>query len=134
MPVLKHATITDTILGAFYRHVYPHLGYGFLEQVYENALAYELQRTGVNVVTQQKIKVYYRGTLVGESFTDLIVEDLVIVEIKAAVNIIPQHEAQLLNYLRASQYEVGLLLNFGPKPVHRRKVFDNSRKIVTWKT
>ena len=85
------------------------------------------------MVRQEKIDVYYRGIVMGEYFADLVVNEKVIVELKAAAQLLPQHEAQLLNYLRATQYEVGLLLNFGPKATHRRKAFDNDRKNITWK-
>ena len=130
---LKHGEITNVILRVFFKHVYAQLGYGFLEKVYENAMAYELREQGLSVVQQQKIDVYYQGLVMGEYYADLVVEDKVLVELKAASKIIAQHEAQLLNYLRATHYEVGLLLNFGPKPDHRRKAFDNSRKTITWK-
>ena len=129
---LKHREITDVILNVFYKRVYAQLGYGFLEQVYENAMAYEVQESGLSVARQQKIDVYYRGIVVGEYFADLVVDEKVIIELKAAQQLLPQHEAQLLNYLRATQYEVGLLLNFGPKPTHLRRAFDNNRKNATW--
>jgi len=130
---LKHREITDKILYAFFKKVYHKLGYGFLEKVYENALASELRRMGLKVIQQAPIRVYYEGEVVGEYYADLVVEGVVIVEIKAARWILPEHEAQLLNYLRATTYEVGLLLNFGPKPEFRRKVMDNSRKAsATW--
>ena len=123
----KHSDVTGQIIGAFY-DVYNSLGYGFLEKVYENALAIELRRRGLTVELQKQIQVFYRGQLVGEYFADMVVADLVVVEIKAAKTIVSQHEAQLLNYLKATHYEVGLLLNFGPKPGHRRKVYDNELK------
>ena len=129
---LKHREITDAILNVFYKRVYAQLGYGFLEQVYENAKAYELHESGLSAVRQQKIDVYYRGIIMGEYFADLVVDEKVIIELKAARELLPKHDAQLLNYLRATQYEVGLLLNFGPKPTHRRKAFDNDRKNATW--
>lgn len=132
---LKHRDITDKILHAFFKIVYPDLGYGFLEKVYENALAISLRQMGLKVEQQAKILVYFTGEVVGEYYADLLVEDSVIVELKAAQNIAPEHEAQLLNYLRATPYEVGLLLNFGSKPDFRRKAFDNDRKSTrTWKT
>ena len=132
-PRLKHSDVTSKILQAFFKKVYHQLGYGFLEKVYENAMAIELRRMGLEIKQQAKIDVYYAGEVVGEYFADLVVEDAVIVELKAARSILKEHEAQLLNYLRATPYEVGLLLNFGPKPDFRRKVFDNARKIVkTW--
>jgi GxxExxY protein len=130
---LKHGKITEVILRLFYKHVYHNLGYGFLEKVYENALAFELQRNGLKVDRQYPIDVYYEGVVVGEYFADLVVENKVIVELKAVTQFLTQHEAQLLNYLRATEFEVGLLLNFGPKPTHRRKVYDNDRKQITWK-
>ncbi|MBI5034427.1 MAG: GxxExxY protein [Chloroflexi bacterium] len=130
---LKHAELTDKILFAFFKKVYHHLGYGYLEQVYENAMAIELRRIGLQVEKQAIIDVYYEGENVGEYRADLLVEGKVIVELKAAKSITDDHEAQLLNYLRATPYEVGLLLNFGPKPDFRRKAFDNERKTwVTW--
>lgn len=130
---LKHSDITDKILHAFYKVVYPQLGYGFLEKVYENALVIALTAMGLKVQQQVKIAVYFQEQVVGEYFADLLVEDVVIVEIKAVSRLLAEHEAQLLNYLRATPYEVGLLLNFGPKPQFIRKAFDNSRKTATWK-
>ena len=130
---IKHKDITDKILHAFFRIVYPQLGYGFLEKVYENAMLIALQDLGVTVRSQVPIAVYFQGQVVGEYFTDLLVEEAVLVELKAVHHLTIEHEAQLLNYLRATPYEVGLLLNFGVKPQFARKVFDNSKKTVTWK-
>jgi GxxExxY protein len=130
---LKHKEITDKILHAFFKIVYPQLGYGFLEKVYENALSMAFIEGGLGVKLQERIEVYFQGQVIGEYFADLLVDDAVIVEIKAAKRITQEHEAQLLNYLRATPYEVGLLLNFGPKPDFRRKVYDNKRKTITWK-
>jgi GxxExxY protein len=129
---LKHRDITDKILHAFFKVVYPDLGYGFLEKVYENALIVALRDMGLKVQPQMKVDVYFHGQIVGEYFTDLLVEDAVIVEIKAVAHLTNEHSAQLLNYLRATPYEVGLLLNFGPKPDFARKVYDNRRKQITW--
>lgn len=130
---LKHADITDKILKAFFTKVYRRLGYGFLEKVYVNALVIELRRMGLKVEEQVRILVYYDGIVVGEYYADLVVEDLVIVECKAVKKLDDDDEAQLLNYLRATPYEVGLLLNFGPRPEFRRKAFDNANKAsVTW--
>ncbi len=123
----KHNELSKGIIGAFY-DVYNALGYGFLEKVYENALAIELHRRGFNVAQQKAIRVHYRNQLVGKYFADLVVNDLIILELKAARALAPEHEAQLLNYLKATPYEVGLLLNFGPQPKHKRKLFDNDRK------
>ena len=130
---LKHQDITDKILHAFYKVVYPELGYGFLEKVYENALSIALQEMGMKVQQQARIDVYFQRQVVGEYFADLLVEDAVIIELKAASRISEEHEAQLLNYLRATPYEVGLLLNFGHKPEFIRKAYDNHRKSITWK-
>jgi GxxExxY protein len=129
---LKHKDITEKILHAYFKIVYPKLGYGFLENVYENAMLIALQGMGLAVRPQVKIEVYFQGQVVGEYFADLLVEEVVIVELKAASQLTHEHEAQLLNYLRATPYEVGLLINFGPKPEFCRKVFENSRKTVTW--
>jgi GxxExxY protein len=130
---LLHKDITEKILHAFFKVVYPQLGYGFLEKVYENALAIVLQEMDLKVEQQARIGVYFHGQAVGEYFSDLLVEDAVIVELKAARQINDEHLAQLLNYLRATPYEVGMLLNFGLKPDFHRKVFTNERKTITWK-
>lgn len=119
--MLKHKAITDGILSAFY-HVYNCLGFGFLERVYENPLAYELAKRGFATVTQMPVAVWYDGVQVGEFYADLVVEQKVIVELKTQPAIVPANEAQLLNYLKATKMEVGLLLNFGPKPEFKRKV------------
>jgi GxxExxY protein len=124
---MKHKELTDRILKGFYS-VYNRLGYGFLEKVYKNALAIELRKLQLQVVCQQPLRVYYDGQVVGEFYADLVINDLVVVELKAVRTLLKQHEAQLLNYLNASNYEVGLLLNAGPKPEIKRKIFDNDRK------
>lgn len=126
---LLHKELTEQIIKAFYQ-VYNTLSYGFLEKVYENALAFELKAAGLRVEQQKQLKVYYENQLVGDYFADLIVEDLVIIELKVADSIAPAHEAQLLNYLKATTVEIGLLLNFGPKAAFRRKVFSNARKQI----
>ena len=130
--VLKHRDVTDKILHAFFKVVYPELGYGFLEKVYENAMGIALRGLGLNVQQQARIAVYFHGKIVGEYCADLLVENAVLVELKAGARITEEHAAQLLNYLRATPYEVGLLLNFGPKPDFRRRAFDNCRKSITW--
>ena len=104
------------------------LGYGFLEKVYQNSLFLELRNKGFKVEAQKKISVYYKGIEVGEYYADLIVEDLVILELKAAEYIVKDFENQILNYLRSTDCEVGLLLNFGKKPEFKRKIFENYRK------
>jgi len=125
---MKQAEITDQIICCFY-NVYNKLGYGFLEKVYENALTIELEGCGLLVQQQSPIKVNYSGQTVGTYFADLLVEGKVIVEIKAAQELTAAHEAQLLNYLKATDVEVGLLLNFGPKTEVKRKVLDNDRAL-----
>lgn len=124
---MKHEELTQQIIKAFYT-VYNALGYGFLENVYQNALIIELRKVGLQLTAQQPIKVYYDHQVVGEYFADLVVEGSIIVELKAVNSLLNEHEAQLLNYLNATRCEVGLLLNFGPKPEVKRKVFDNDRK------
>jgi GxxExxY protein len=126
-PLYKHSELTEKVIGAFYA-VYSALGYGFLEKVYIKALMIELRKRGLNVRDELPIHVYYDGQLIGEYFADLVVNELVILEIKAAKAFATEHEAQLLNYLKATPYEVGLLLNFGPKPETKRRSFDNDRK------
>ena len=124
---MKEEYLTRHIISAFFR-VYNTLGYGFLEKVYERALAIELRDRGLRVACQKPVKVFYQGQLVGDYVADLVVEDSVIVELKATETLHPAHEAQLVNYLRATEIEVGLLLNFGSKPQFSRKLFTNDRK------
>ncbi|MEK9164926.1 MAG: GxxExxY protein [Chloroflexota bacterium] len=129
---LKHADITEQIIKAFYA-VYNTLGYGFLEKVYVKALIIEMQKLGLEVAHNVEILVRYSGEVVGEYYADLVVARLVIIEVKAAQAIAAEHEAQLLNYLKATPYEVGLVLNFGPKPQFKRKAFDNANKgTLSW--
>ena len=123
----KNKELTEKIIKIFYK-VYNKLGYGFLEKVYENALMIELRKEDIYAVNQSPIKVSYDGEIIGEYYADILVEGKVLLEIKAARNLAEEHEAQLLNYLKATDSEVGLLLNFGPKPEVKRKVFDNVRK------
>ena len=122
-----HSDLTGEILKAFY-NVYNELGYGFLERVYKNALYKELTKRGFTCSTERSIPVYYLGEIVGDYFADIIVNDTIILELKAVKTILPEHEVQLLNYLRATDAEVGLLLNFGPDPQRRRLVFTNDKK------
>jgi GxxExxY protein len=123
----KYKELTDRIIRIFYK-VYNKLGYGFLEKVYENAMKIELEKEGIPSVCQSPIKVFYEGAIVGEYCTDILVDNRVIVEIKAARHLVEENEAQLLNYLKATNIEVGLLFNFGVKPEVKRKAFDNLRK------
>ena len=124
---LLHKDLTEAIIKTFY-DVYNELGYGFLEKVYQNSMHLELKARGFKVEAQKQIKVYYKEQEVGEYYADLVVNELIIVELKAAEVIVEEFEWQLLNYLRGTNKEVGLLLNFGKKPEFRRKVFENSRK------
>ena len=126
---MLHENITKKIISAYYK-VYNTLGYGFLEKVYENSMAIELRKSGLNVSQQKNIKVYYDSSEVGDYYADLLVEDLVIIELKAAKNIVDEHEAQLTNYLRATKIEVGLLFNFGKEPKFKRKIFHNHLKKI----
>lgn len=126
---MLHGEITDRIIHSFYI-VYNKLGFGFLEKVYENALILEIRKTGLSVEQQRNIKVFYDGSQVGDYFADLIVNDLVIVELKAAEALREEHEAQLINYLKATHIEVGLLLNFGKKAEFRRKIYSNDNKSI----
>ena len=120
----KHSDITDKIIKAFYK-VYNTLGYGFLEKVYENAIFIELESMGLSVNKQEAILVYYENIEVGAYFADLIVENTVIIELKVTESLCEEHEFQLINYLKATEIEVGLLLNFGKKPEIKRKVYSN---------
>ena len=122
-----HSDITDKIIKAYYK-VYNTLGHGFLEKVYEKAMVIELRKMGMIAQRQVSIKVYYDGEEVGDYDADVIVVDKVILELKAAESLSPKHEAQLLNYLRATEIEVGLLLNFGVKAQLKRKIFMNENK------
>jgi len=124
----KHSELTKEIINAAYE-VYNYFGYGFLESVYEKALEIELKKRGFkNVVRQQSIKVYYKGEISGEFNSDLTVSNSVIVELKAVEDLIPKHEVQLVNYLKSTKIEVGLLINFGEELKIKRRVFSNNQK------
>jgi GxxExxY protein len=124
---LMHRELTEKIIGTFYE-VYNELGHGFIESVYEKSLAIALRDKGYEVLQQVDVPVWFRGVQVGDFDADLLVDQRVIIELKSARTIDPAHVAQLLNYLRATEIEVGLLLNFGPSPQLKRLVFENSRK------
>ncbi|WP_432670284.1 GxxExxY protein [Flavobacterium sp. SM2513] len=124
---LLHQNLTAGILKIFYE-VYNELGYGFLERVYQNAMYHELKLQGYDVKAQRKIIVYYKEIVVGEYYADLIVNNTVILELKAKDILTKDHNNQLINYLKATDYEVGLLLNFGKKPEFIRRIFQNARK------
>ena len=122
-----HSDITALVIKAFY-NVYNKLGYGFLEKVYENSLLIELRKSGLSCKAQQQIKVFYDDEEVGFYIADIVINDCVIIEVKAAEVLSEEHEAQLINYLKATEIEVGLLLNFGKKAELKRKVFSSEFK------
>jgi len=124
---MKHEDITAKIIKAFF-NVYNTQGYGFLEKVYEKSLVIELKKMRLYCEAQYPIRVYYNGIEVGLYYADILVEGYVIIEIKAAEDLCEEHEFQLINYLKATNIEVGLLLNFGKKPQFKRKIFDNEFK------
>jgi GxxExxY protein len=124
---MKHSELTDQIISAFFE-VYNGLGYGFLETIYASAMEIVCLEHGLKVASEVPIRVYFRGKDIGHYSADLIVNDLVLVELKAARSLCEDHSAQVLNYLRATKFELGLLLNFGPRPQIKRFVFDDDRK------
>jgi GxxExxY protein len=124
---LKHSELTETIIGVFY-DVYNELGHGFLESTYAEAMVVALESSALTVAREVPVPVWFRGRKIGEYFADLMVESSVLLELKAARSLESGHEAQLLHYLRATEIEVGLLLNFGVRPQFRRLLFDNERK------
>jgi len=119
-----YTELTREIIGVFYK-VYNALGYGFLEKVYHNAMLIELKKLGISFKSEQTIKVYYDDVIVGEYIADIIVENKVIVELKAVLKLNPKHEVQLVNYLKGTGIPVGLLLNFGEEPDQRRRVLSS---------
>jgi GxxExxY protein len=123
----KYSELSKSIIKAFY-NVYNKLWYGFLERVYENAMMIELKKIGLNAEKQKAISVYYDDEQVGEYFADIIVDNKIIVELKAAESLCPEHECQLVNYLKATGIEVGLLFNFGKKPELKRRVLSSDHK------
>ena len=125
---LLYGDLTRKIINAYYK-VYNQLGYGFLEKVYQNAFYYELISQGLDCKAQYKIDVYYFQKKVGEYYADIIVNEKIILELKAAESLCKEHECQLKNYLRATNIEVGLLFNFGKNPEYKRKIFMNENKL-----
>ena len=123
-----HSELTSEIIDCFYT-VYNKLGFGFLEKIYERALKIELENKGLKVELQKPIKVYYNEIIIGDYYADLIVNDLVIVELKAVETLAETHGLQLINYLKATDLEVGLLLNFGKKAQIQRKIFTNNKSV-----
>ena len=120
---MKNEELTGKIIGASFI-VHNILGYGFLEKVYKNALAFELKKNNLNVEIEYPIKVKYQNQVVGEYFADLFVEKQIIVEIKAVKELRQVHEVQLVNYLKATGIEIGILINFGKSVVVKRKILD----------
>nr|WP_315231611.1 GxxExxY protein [uncultured Flavobacterium sp.] len=127
MTEILHKELSESILKIFY-DVYNELGYGFLEKVYQNAMYLELKSQGFKVEPQKQIKVYYKNELVGDFFADLLINDLIILELKACDSLVKAHYVQTLNYLKATNIEIGLLLNFGERPEIKRLIFTNNRK------
>ena len=121
---MLHKDLSEKIIKAFY-NVYNSLGYGFLENVYENAMLIELRKFGLDAQKQVSIQVYYEEELVGKYYADIIMEKTIIVELKAAESLCEEHEFQLINYLKATKLEIGLLMNFGKTPQFKRKIFTN---------
>lgn len=119
--------LVDIVLTNFHR-IYNDLGYGFLERVYQNALYFALIDEGLKCEVEKPIKVYHNGRVVGDYKADLLLEDCVLLELKACEEINPAHETQLINYLKATDIEVGYILNFGKKPKDSRKVYSNNKK------
>ncbi len=124
---LKHGELTQTVIGVFFE-VYNELGHGFLESVYQRAFEIALTAKGLRVCRKIEVPVWFRGEKVGDFEADVLVEDRLLLELKAVRCLDAAHEAQLLNYLRATDVEVGLLFNFGLKPQFKRFAFENSRK------
>ena len=122
-----YTELTEKIIGCAFK-VYNQLGAGFLEKIYENALAIELKDAGLSAQQQYPIKVYYNEIVIGDYIADMVVEDRVIIELKAVNNLAKAHEVQLVNYLKATKIEVGLLINFGDTISVKRKVLSKNHK------
>lgn len=119
---MKHSDLSKKIIAAAY-NVHNELGYGFVEKVYKNALAIELQEMDVKYAVEVPLKVLYHGKVVGDYYADMIVDDKIIVEVKAVSDLEPIHEVQLVNYLKATGLQVGLLINFGQSVKVKRRIF-----------
>jgi GxxExxY protein len=128
-PALKHSALTDKVIGVFYS-VYNELGPGFLESVYQRSMAIALAEIGLAAEIEAPVPVWFRGQQVGDFKADMVVERLVLLELKTAKAIDPSHEGQILHYLRATELEVGLLLNFGPQPQFKRFILENNNKKI----
>ncbi len=127
MKKFPHQELTKSIIGIYY-NVYNELGFGFLEKVYHKALLIELRKNGYKIDSEKKVNVYYKNEVVGEYIPDVIINEAVIVELKCVEYLTDIHENQLLNYLKATDCEVGLILNFGKDPQFIRKIFTNDLK------
>src|SRR6185312_9291954 len=127
---MKHTELTEKIIGIFYS-VYNELGHGFLESVYEEAMSISLVESGLKIERQFAVPVWFHGQQIGEFRGDLVVEDAVLLELKAIQRLETSHDAQIMNYLKATRFEVGLLLNFGPRPEVRRRIVGNHNKRFT---
>ncbi|PYR60894.1 MAG: GxxExxY protein [Acidobacteria bacterium] len=125
---LLHRALTDRVLAVFYQ-VHRELGGGFLEKVYHRALVIALREAGLRVAEHVPVVVWFRGQLIGDFIADIVVEDVLLLEIKAVANIEGKHNAQALNYLRGSDLELGFVLNFGPSPQFQRLIYTNDRKL-----
>lgn len=125
MEKYKHQILTRQIIKAYYI-VYNELGPGFLESVYENAMVMTLNEFGLEIKVQFPVKVYFKNIAIGEFKADMIVEDKVLVELKSVAKLLPVHKAQLINYLKATRIEIGLLMNFGDKPEFKRFIFNKT--------
>ncbi|NMA64606.1 MAG: GxxExxY protein [Syntrophomonadaceae bacterium] len=123
----KHVKLTEQIIGCAYK-VHSKLGTGFMEKIYENALMVELNNAGLSAQQQYPIKVYYDEIIIGDHLADIVVEDKVVIELKAVNQLVRAHEVQLVNYLKATNLEVGLLINFGDKLTVKRKVLSKNYK------
>ena len=126
----KYSELTEQIIGIFYE-VYNELGFGFLEKVYEEAMAIALKEHGLAVQQQAPVPVWFHGQTIGAYDADLVVNGIVLLELKACKALDSSHEAELLHYLRSTEIEVGLLLNFGPRPQVKRFAFENERKKIS---
>jgi GxxExxY protein len=124
---MEEKELTGQIINKFYK-VYNALGHGFLESIYKNALIIELASDGLLVETEKPIAVLYEGHVVGRFFADIVIESRIIVELKAKERLAEADEAQLINYLRATEIEIGLLFNFGKTPEFKRKFYSNTNK------
>ena len=122
MITLKHSELSKKIIAAAFA-VHKELGYGFVEKVYKNALAIELGEVGIKCAVEVPLKVLYHRKTVGDYYADMIVDDKIIIEVKALSDLEPIHEVQLVNYLKATGLHVGLLINFGQSVKVKRRIF-----------